>query len=511
MIVQNRLWQKLSDVFNSQPAASLDASLSHSELDTIYSYSSDRVARAKLKAQQEWFGAIAALEQLLLSSINASPAEEISHQGLILSAPAPILSHLDLISHFQTGIFAPQALKPLALMPCQRSAAQQSLEQEVTDAIAQLPLLLNDPIASEQFCLALTPRFGLLMVLGEDGAGLPSFHFSFEPETILQAWSILRSRLLVAKHHLLHQLDRTFEQFTPPTPDYRLVTDFSRLLLKHLPELPALETKKTRSLETLNEKNGRIFPFANRKAKQQSRSLEEASTSYSPDIELLQALTHEIRTPLTTIRTMTRLLLKRAGELAPEMVKRLETIDQECTEQINRMELIFRATELKTAPVRQKQVQLVPISLEQVFQQSIPRWQKQAKRRNVELDVVLPQKLPQIVSDPAMLDQVLTGLMEKFIRSLPTGGQIQVQVSTAGNQLKLQFYTQSLYQENALIALGQLLMFQPETGSLSLSLDVTKNLFNALGGKLIVRQRPQQGEVLTIFLPLGSDRTRGRI
>jgi len=40
---------------------------------------------------------------------------------------------------------------------------------------------------------------------------------------------------------------------------------------------------------------------------------------------------------------------------------------------------------------------------------------------------------------------------------------------------------------------------------------VTKNLFNALGGKLIVRQRPQQGEVLTIFLPLGSDRTRGRI
>jgi signal transduction histidine kinase len=33
-------------------------------------------------------------------------------------------------------------------------------------------------------------------------------------------------------------------------------------------------------------------------------------------------------------------------------------------------------------------------------------------------------------------------------------------------------------------------------------LSVTKNLFQALGGKLIVRQKPQQGEVLTIFLPL---------
>jgi signal transduction histidine kinase len=30
----------------------------------------------------------------------------------------------------------------------------------------------------------------------------------------------------------------------------------------------------------------------------------------------------------------------------------------------------------------------------------------------------------------------------------------------------------------------------------------TKHLFQAIGGKLIVRQRPQNGEVLTIFLPL---------
>ncbi|XGB39107.1 MAG: hypothetical protein LVT47_13500 [Cyanobacteria bacterium LVE1205-1] len=45
-------------------------------------------------------------------------------------------------------------------------------------------------------------------------------------------------------------------------------------------------------------------------------------------------------------------------------------------------------------------------------------------------------------------------------------------------------------------------MFQPETGSLSLKLSVTKNLFQALGAKLIVRQRPNESEILTIFLPL---------
>jgi K+-sensing histidine kinase KdpD len=109
---------------------------------------------------------------------------------------------------------------------------------------------------------------------------------------------------------------------------------------------------------------------------------------------------------------------------------------------------------------------------------------------------------------------VLTGLIENFTRSLPAGGHIQVQVTLAGDQLKLQFQSQPDPERtvsasdcadstfSTLKSIGQLLMFQPETGSLSLNLDVTKHLFQALGGKLIVRQRPQEGEVMTIFLPL---------
>ena len=93
----------------------------------------------------------------------------------------------------------------------------------------------------------------------------------------------------------------------------------------------------------------------------------------------------------------------------------------------------------------------------------------------------------------------------------------------AGNQLKLQLQANPVQQLNysesdhpqdggiapkentfrpSLKSLGQLLMFQPETGSLSLKLSVTKNLFQALGAKLIVRQRPNESEILTIFLPL---------
>jgi hypothetical protein len=327
--------------------------------------------------------------------------------------------------------------------------------------------------------------------------------------------------LLLSSLHQVSQLETLVERFAPQAPDYRTVTQFSRLLLKHLPEEVRGEHRKDADLSRLGcgqeakckepEDNSEL-PILNPKLIENSK----LKIQNSNDVELLQAFAHEVRTPLSTIRTLTRLLLKRRNELAPDIIKRLEAIDRECTEQIDRMELFFRAVELETETVKRSPVHLTAMSVAQVFQNSIPRWQKQANRRNLTLEVVLPQKLPAVVSNPAMLDQVLTGLIENFTRSIPAGGHIQVEVTPAGDQLKLQLQSQNQPDEsgNSLAAdnnpptrksIGQLLMFQPETGCLSLNLNVTKNLFQALGGKLIVRQRPQQGEVMTIFLPLDVD------
>ncbi|MDP8932828.1 MAG: sensor histidine kinase, partial [Cyanobacteriota bacterium] len=208
----------------------------------------------------------------------------------------------------------------------------------------------------------------------------------------------------------------------------------------------------------------------------------------------------------------TRLLLKRP-KLDPVVVKRLEMIDAECTAQIDRFGLIFRAVELEMSQAKSSGVQLTAMSLGEVLQNSIPRWQKQAAVRNHTLEVIVPKKLPAVVSDPTMLDQVLTNLIENFTRTLPSGSRIQVEVTLAGDQLKLQLESKHLPEGNGastfaakanapLRSIGPLLMVQPETGSLSLNLSVTKNLFRAAGGKLVIRQRPQKGEVMTVFLPL---------
>lgn len=494
----NWLLQTLSEILQRQ-TQSESQQTSHEREPTP----SSQIAKAHLKADREWCAAIAALQDLLLENLNPDDA---SCQGLILSAPTPVLSHPSLLSQLQTGIFSAEAFHSLALMPFQLPGETKE-KPHISSCSTQYPLIPNDPLANEQFCLVFTPQFSLVLVLGEDSDELPCFKYSFDPDEIQQCWQSLRSRLLLTGAHHLPRLEALIETFAPIAPDYRLVTHFSHQILKHLPK-----SESTQSCTNPVSLDSCEFNSSHSRDNPGGCSLPNEKT---PEVELLQALTHEVRTPLTTIRMLTRLLLKRR-DLTPDVIKRLEMIDQECTEQINRMELIFRATELETQPSQQERVQLAPISLEQLFQQSIPRWKKQAQRRNVDLDVLLPNKLPRVVSDPAMLDSVLTGLMEKFTRSLPNGGEIRVQVTTAGNQLKLQLLSHCSAQNPGnssfpvrftppqVKSLGQLLMFQPETGSLSLNLNVTKNLFNALGGKLIVRHRPEQGEVFTIFLPLGN-------
>jgi hypothetical protein len=481
----------------------------------IYAPNVNILKRARV--EREWRGAIASVEQLLLETIAATGGSVADgfHTclGLVLAGSVPVLSQKALLSSLQTWIFTPEWLKlstkkPWLLPPATASSAKEDVAVAVVEPLAGrlVPLLPGDPLATEQFCLVLTAQFSLVMVAGVDSDGVPAFMFSFDPYVVEQTWHSLRSRVELTSTQSLSQLDSIVEKYYPIAPDYRTVTHFSRLLLKHLPE-PSAEGAGEHFSRGAGEKfqSNIQHPTSNIQ-----NSLTD-SPSYRPDLELLQAFAHEVRTPLTTIRTLIRLLLKRR-DLGNDVHKRLEVIEHECREQIDRMELMFRAVELETSKAKNTNTYLIATSLEQVLQQSIPRWQQSAERRNLTLDVVMPQQMPTVISHPSQLDQVLTGLIENFTRSLPAGSHIQVQVMPAGDQLKLQLFSQSQSEENGATdsfwvppirkSLGQLLTFQPETGSISLNLTATKHLFQAIGGKLIVRQRPHLGEVLTVFLPL---------
>ncbi len=519
-----------------------------------------------VKAQQQWYGAIAAFSRLLQQEVATIKSENhplsnkkytddlpgLAVSSVLLCSALPGDISPEFFQHLSVWKFIPETQLP----PGDRWQGSPEFANTVR-------VLTNDPLTDEQFCVWLTKRFSLVMGVGADSQGEPTFQFSFAPKVVELAVKTLRSRVtLTGSPEMESMLENYLTEFVPVTPDYKTVMLFSQLTLKLQPDFadfsPNGVGQRRKHYKLLSGTNGSVVAVSHQqdrfsqKVQQKSQNVPSAdgkttiktvknhphhttskhilaklsapgdkatgdknlrnqtpNQSPSLDVELLQAIAHEVRTPLTTIRTLTRLLLKRRN-LDADIIKRLESIDRECSDQIDRFSLIFRAVELETCEKTRSLLQLTSTSLADVFNHCIPRWQKQASRRNLNLEVILPPKMPPVVTDPTMLDQVLTGALENFISSVPGGSDVQVKVMLAGHQLKMQLHSEikadqwdaSSATTPPLKSIGQLLMFQPETGNISLNLSTTKNLFQALGAKLIVRKRAHQGQVLTIFLPL---------
>ena len=221
------------------------------------------------------------------------------------------------------------------------------------------------------------------------------------------------------------------------------------------------------------------------------------------EAKLLSAISHEVRTPLATIRTLISSTLKKYT-MDESMRNRLIQINNECDEQIDRFGLIFNAAELVSNEVPSLN-NLAKINLSEIFKKLAPAWNKQLNRRGISLKIDIPSQLPQILSDSEKLELMLRGLIDKNTRGLKEGSTLILELRPAGQKLKLELKVQKLDSHNkeTLIRdsgsdIGPVLNWNPQTGSLQLSQNATQKLLASLGG--YVTKRRDTG--LTVFFPI---------
>ena len=225
------------------------------------------------------------------------------------------------------------------------------------------------------------------------------------------------------------------------------------------------------------------------------------------EAKLLRAISHEVRTPLATIRTLISSTLKKY-KMDESMKNRLIQIDNECNEQIDRFGLIFNAAELVGDEVPSLN-NLAKINLAEIFKKLAPLWNKQLNRRGIYLKIDIPKQLPQILSDSEKLELMLRGLIDKNTRGLKEGSTLILELRPAGQKLKLQLKVQKLESNQKEILkkdngsdIGPVLNWNPQTGSLQLSQNATQKLLASLGG--YVTQRRDTG--LTVFFPISDSK-----
>ncbi|MEI6032126.1 MAG: histidine kinase dimerization/phospho-acceptor domain-containing protein [Synechococcaceae cyanobacterium ELA739] len=439
--------------------------------------------------RRQWWAALATLQEDLLLP-GPSP------RGLWLAAPLPALYEPRLLLRLQGWVWAPAGIDQLlpatsALLPSSRGAPASP-----GVSFQRLPLVEAD--GTDPLLLLITPRLQVALAL-EGPPEARRLLVRFDAAVLSGALQLLDRRLEHDDPAAAVRLRQGLQELGSLENDPDLALRFWPLLAERLAGMAPSVT---------------LQPIAPRS---KPRSADPAPTGdrnggdSSAELALLEALTHEVRTPLATIRTLIRSLLRRS-ELTPLVRQRLEQIDGECSEQIDRFGLIFLAAELQRHPGSGQALsarELARTDLSQLLEQMQALWQRQLARRGLKLQLLISPDLPPVLSDPSRLETMLGGLMDRFSRGLPSGSLVQLSLQPAGSRLKLQLGSQDPSgesgtgeQEPAETApakrVGPVLSWNPSTGSLQLSRQATRQLFHRLGGRLTERG----GSHLTVFFPL---------
>lgn len=435
--------------------------------------------------RRQWWAALSVLQEELL----VGPGSE---RGIWLASPLPALYAPALLNQLQGWVWAPASVEHLLGRPSPLLPAMAGQRPGPGAPFQRLSLREED--GTDPLLLVITPAVQVGLCLDGPSPGR-RLVVRFEPAVLSQALGLIHQRLAEDAPQQAERLRQELQHLGSLQSDPRLGQRFWPLLADRLAAIAPSVTLQP----------------------QPQRGGESNASAVSSELALLEALTHEVRTPLATIRILIRSLLRRQ-DLPAVVRQRLEQIDGECSEQIDRFGLIFLAAELQRQPATGEGgnegstsggsgSELARTDLSVLLQDLAGLWQRQLERRGLHLELVIPPGLPPVLSDPARLETMLGGLMDRFSRGLAAGSTVTLALQPAGSRLKLRLSNSgqdagaSQGSPSAPAqprrAVGPVLSWNPSTGSLHLSRQATQQLFRRLGGRLTERG----GSDLTVFFP----------
>ena len=217
-------------------------------------------------------------------------------------------------------------------------------------------------------------------------------------------------------------------------------------------------------------------------------------------IEIVSTVSHELRSPLTSVKGYTSLLLSRWERIGDEQKKEMLEQVMHDADRVHRLitELLdISRLETERLVLRRQMIDLTTLAASIIEKVRFAY-------HDIEVELIFPPDFPRVYADPDKLEQLLTNLVENACKyASPKGMQIigelhehevSVSVSDQGEGIPEQdlpkVFTKFFRHE-----LGR------PTGS-GLGLWISRGLVEAHGGRLTATSIPGQGTTFRFTLPL---------
>jgi signal transduction histidine kinase len=232
--------------------------------------------------------------------------------------------------------------------------------------------------------------------------------------------------------------------------------------------------------------------------------------------DFVSGVSHEMRTPLTTIKTLTRVL--QHGNLSePEYRQFLGTIAAECDRQID---LVLNLLDLSRIESGTFNIALGSVDVAEVVNASVAIEHYNAAAHHHELRTELPGGLPSVIADRAALRRVLCGLVENAIKYTADGGSItvaaardqdvvKISVADSGRGISgddLPHIFDKFYRGRPPSAAGNGSIGRgadaADVPGVGLGLYLATAIIREIGGRIAVESDVGRGSTFTVYLPL---------
>ncbi len=219
---------------------------------------------------------------------------------------------------------------------------------------------------------------------------------------------------------------------------------------------------------------------------------------------LLRSISHDLRTPLTSISGNAAMLMDNEGVIDTEKRKKVYSdIYEESLWLINLVENILSVTQIENGTMN---LNTSPELMEEIVQEALKHINK--RRGNHKIIVTLDDSYPMVEVDAKLIVQVLINILDNGIKYTPEDSEITIVIKRLENKVLVEIgdngpgipdeskerVFEMFYSLNNNIS--------DSRRSLGLGLALCKSIITAHGGEITVRDNYPKGTIFSFNLPL---------
>ncbi len=246
------------------------------------------------------------------------------------------------------------------------------------------------------------------------------------------------------------------------------------------------------------------FDHMARRIQQQMSRLKETDALRR---ELVANVSHDLRTPLASLKGYIETLLLKDGSLNPEQRREYLQIAFDNSERLSK--LVTELFELARLDAGELKLHRESFSLAELAHDVIQKFRLRAQQQNIALEVDIDAEVPYVEADIGLIERVLDNLVDNALKNTPEGGAIRLALDCDDQLVSVQVAdTGRGIAEDELPHIFQRFYKKPDndgtkTGA-GLGLAIAQRIIELHGSKLSVTSMLHQGTQFNFALRVQS-------